>query len=210
MVRKSVRKFFWLFFTSQEQWLNKMSDEGWRLVGTTVSGYEFEECEKGKYRYKAVYIANCSKESAEEYVRALEACGYRVWFKNANLNYSTGKVEYRPWAEEGGRIATEKTTLHKELLIIEKENDGTAFSLCATFEQRYESYSRLRLWGIIGLIVMLVLAIAGKSIMCGILAVLPLVWTVLFHSEIEKLKREVSEQKTTAFEEKETVVHAGK
>ena len=209
-MRKRVNKFFWLFLTSQEQWLNKMSDEGWRLVGTTVSGYEFEECEKGKYRYKAVYIANCSKESAEEYVRALEACGYRVWFKNANLNYSAGKAEYRPCAEEGGRIATEQTTLHKELLIIEKENDGTAFSLCATFEQRYEAYSRLRLWGIIGLIVMLVLAIAGKSIMWGILAVLPLVWTVLFHSEIRKLKKEISEQRTTAFEEKETVVHTGK
>jgi len=200
-VRKSVNKFFWLFLTSQEQWLNKMSDEGWRLVGTTVSGYEFEECEKGKYRYKAVYIANCSKESAEEYVRALEACGYRVWFKNANLNYSAGKAEYRPWAEEGGRIATDKTTLHKELLIIEKENDGTAFSLCATFEQRYESYSRLRLWGIIGLILALILAIVGKSIAWGILAVLPLVWTVLFHSEIRKLKKEISEQRLAASEE---------
>ena len=200
-MRKSVNKFFWLFLTSQEQWLNKMSDEGWRLVGTTVSGYEFEECEKGKYRYKAVYIANCSKESAEEYVRALEACGYRVWFKNANLNYSAGKAEYRPWAEEGGRIATDKTTLHKELLIIEKENDGTAFSLCATFEQRYESYSRLRLWGIIGLILALILAIVGKSIAWGILAVLPLVWTVLFHSEIRKLKKEISEQRLAASEE---------
>ncbi|MBQ8547403.1 MAG: hypothetical protein IJ427_02805, partial [Lachnospiraceae bacterium] len=92
-------------------------------------------------------------------------------------------------------------TLHKELLIIEKENDGTAFSLCATFEQRYEAYSRLRLWGIIGLIVMLVLAIAGKSIMWGILAVLPLVWTVLFHSEIRKLKKEISEQRLAASEE---------
>ena len=200
-MKKSVRKFFWLFFTSQEQWLNKMSDEGWRLVGTTISGYEFEECEKGKYRYKVAYIAQRSKESAEEYVKALEVCGYRVWFKNANLNYSAGKAEYRPWAEEGGRIATDKTTLHKELLIIEKENDGTAFSLCATFEQRYESYSRLRLWGIIGLILALILAIVGKSIAWGILAVLPLVWTVLFHSEIRKLKKEISEQRLAASEE---------
>lgn len=200
-MKKSVRKFFWLFFTSQEQWLNKMSDDGWRLTGTAISEYEFEECAKGKYRYKVAYIANRSKESAEAYVKALEECGYRVWFKNANLNYSTGKVEYRPWAEEGGRVATEKTTLHKELLIIEKENDGTDFSLCATFEQRYESYCRLRLWGIIGLILMLVLAIVGKSLAWGILAVLPFVWTVLFHSEIGKLKREVSEQKQTSPEE---------
>ena len=200
-MRKSARKFFWLFFTSQEQWLNKMSDEGWRLTGTTISGYEFEECEKGKYRYKVVYIANCSKESAEAYVKALEECEYRVWFKNANLNYSTGKVEYRPWAEEGGRVATEKTTLHKELLIIEKENDGSEFALCPTFEQRYESYSRLRLWGVIGLVLALVLAIVGKSIEWGIFAFLPLMWAVLFHLEIGKFKKEVWEQKTTPFDE---------
>lgn len=200
-MKKSVRKFYWLFFTSQEQWLNRMSDEGWRLVGTTISGYEFEECEKGKYRYKVAYIANRSKESAEEYIRALEACGYRVFFKNANLNYSAGKVEYRPWAEAGGRVATEKTTLHKELLIVEKENDGTEFELCATFEQRYDSYHRMRLWGILGLLLVLVLAVAGKSIVWGILAVLPLVWTVLFHVEIGKLKKEVSERKPVSFNE---------
>ncbi len=200
-MRKSVKKFFWLFFTSQEQWLNKMSDEGWRLVGTTISEYEFEECEKGKYRYKVAYIAQRSKESAEEYVKALEACGYRVFFKNANLDYSTGKAEYRPWAEEGGRVATEKTTLHKELLVIEKENDGSEFELCVTFEQRYESYNRLRLWGIIGLILALVLAIVGKSIAWGIVAFLPLVWTALFHAEIGKLKREFLERKPVSFNE---------
>lgn len=189
-MRKSVKKFFWLFFTSQEQWLNKMADEGWRLTGTTISGYEFESCENGRYRYKVAYVANCSKETAEAYVKSLEECGYRVWFKNANLNYSTGKAEYRPWAEEGGRIATEKTTLHKELLIVEKENDGKDFDLCATFEQRYGSYNRLRMWGLIGLTVALGLTIVGKSIAWGILAVIPFVWTVLFHTEIGKLKKE--------------------
>ena len=191
-MKKSVKKFFWLFFTSQEQWLNKMADEGWRLVGTTISGYEFEECEKGKYRYKVAYIADRSKESAKEYIGALESYGYRVFFKNANLNYSAGKVEVRPWAEEGGRVATEKTTLHKELLVIEKENDGTEFSLCATFEQRYGSYSKLRLWGIIGLVTALLFAIIGKSIVWGIVVILTLVWTVLFHFEIRKLKKEAS------------------
>lgn len=190
-MRKSVKKFFWLFFTSQEQWLNKMCDEGWCLAGTTISGYEFEECEKGKYRYKVAYIANRSKESAEEYVKALEACGYRVFFKNANLNYSVGKVEYRPWAEEGGRVATDKTTLHKELLIIEKENDGTEFELCAAFGKRYDSYNRMRLWGMIGLVSAMVLAIVGKSIVWGIVAILPLVWAVLFHLEIRKLKKSI-------------------
>lgn len=189
---KSVKKFFWMFLTSQEQWLNKMSDEGWRLLGTSTSGYEFEECEQGKYRYKVAYIANRSKESAEEYKEALEACGYRVLFKNANLNYSTGKTEFRPWAEKGGRIATEKTTLHKELLIVEKENDGTEFSLCVGDEQRLYAYAKQRRWGLIGVVVSLGLAIVGKSVAWGLVAILPLVWAVLFHLEIRKLRKSIN------------------
>lgn len=190
-MKKRVKKFFWLFFTSQEQWLNKMSEEGWRLAGTAIGGYEFEACEKGRYRYKVAYIANRSKEGAEAYKKALEECGYRVLFKNAKLNYSTGKAEVRPWADEGGRVATEKTTLHKELLIIEKENDGTEFELCATFEQRYDSYNRLRMWGVIAFVVAMALAIAGKSILWRMVAVLPLGWTVLYHLEIRKLKKSI-------------------
>ena len=47
--------------------------------------------------------------------------------KNINLNYSVGKVRWRPWAEIGGRIATNTTTFNRELLIVEKENDGKPF-----------------------------------------------------------------------------------
>ena len=50
--------------------------------------------------------------------------GYSVFYKNINLNYSVGKVRWRPWAEIGGRIATNTTTFNRELLIVEKENDG--------------------------------------------------------------------------------------
>lgn len=188
-MKKRVKKFFWMFLTSQERWLNKMSAEGYRLNGTTIGGYEFEECTPDKYRYRVENITNKSKQSAEEYRKALEACGYRVFYKNANLNYSTGKAEYRPWAEKGGRIATEKTTLHKELLIIEKENDGEPFTLCTSLETRYDSYSRQRTWGIIGFVVAVALGIIGKSIVWEALAVLPLLWMILFHLEIGKLKK---------------------
>ncbi len=186
---KRVFRFFWLFMTSQEQWLNKMADNGYRLSGTTTAHYEFEECEKGKFQYSVVYVANYSKEHVEEYIKSLCACGYRVIYKNLNMDYSAGKVEIRPSAEESGRIATEETTLHKELLIIEKEKDGAEFKLCPTFEQRYNAYSKLRLWGIIGFAIAAILWVAGKSILWGIIACLPFVWAILFQLEIMKLKK---------------------
>lgn len=186
---KRVFRYFWLFMTSQEQWLNKMAADGYRLSGTTTAHYEFEECEKGKYQYCVVYVANYSKEHVEEYVRFLESYGYRVFYKNLNLNYSTGKVEVRPFAEEGGRVATRGTTLYKELLIVEKENDGTEFKQCPTYEQRYNSYKKLQLWGILGVFGAAALGLIAKSPVWGVMEVLAFVWVVLFWMEIRKLKR---------------------
>ena len=62
--------------------------------------------------------------------------GYKVFFKNINLNYSVGKVRLRPWAEMGGCIATNATTFNRELLIVEKSNDGKPFELHTSYADR--------------------------------------------------------------------------
>lgn len=128
-MRKKYYRFFWGFLDKQKKWLNKMSDKGLRLVNTGRSWYEFEDCEPGKYCYAVEFVGEKSEQSAEEYASFLEDCGYRVLFKNLNLDYSVGKVIIRPWADKGGRIATTKGSYNKELLIVEKENDGKDFEL---------------------------------------------------------------------------------
>ena len=135
-MKKTVNRYFAGAMKSQQKWLNKMSDQGWRLTGTTIMGYEFEDCEPGKYEYTVGYVGNKSKEGAEIYAGFLEDCGYRVFFKNMNLNYNVGKTVYKPWAEKGGRIATNASTLNKELLIVEKERDGKPFELHTTAGDR--------------------------------------------------------------------------
>ena len=52
-------------------------------------------------------------------VRSLEEKGYKVFYKNINLNYSIGKVRWRPFAGKYGRIATSPGNFDKELLIVE-------------------------------------------------------------------------------------------
>lgn len=135
-MKKTVNRYFAGAMKAQQRWLNKMSDKGWRLTGTTIAGYELEGCESGKYEYAVEYVGNKSKEGAESYAKFLEDCGYRVFFKNMNLNYNFGKTVYKPWAEKGGRLATNNTTLNKELLIVEKERDGRPFELHTTAEDR--------------------------------------------------------------------------
>lgn len=126
---KKCYYFFGGLLNAQENWLNKMSEKGYRLIRAGKMLYEFEECKPNEVKYCVEFIGEKSKENANDYFLFLEDMGYKVFFKNINLNYSVGKVRWRPWAEKGGRIATNATTFNRELLIVEKENDGKPFEL---------------------------------------------------------------------------------
>ena len=97
----------------QERWLNKMAHGGYRLVRTGKLLYEFETCQAGEFAYCAEFIGHMAGERAEEYCGFLKDAGYRVFYKNINLNYSLGKIRFRPWADKGGKIATDFTTFNR-------------------------------------------------------------------------------------------------
>lgn len=139
---KKIR-FFAGFMKSQAKWLNSMAEKGYRLGKTGKLEYEFEECEPGKYVYTVEYVGDKSLEEEERYKEFLEELGYRVFFKNMNLDYSVFKVTYRPWAEKGGRVSTTRSTFNKELLIVEKENDGKPFELHTESEDLADYYRRI-------------------------------------------------------------------
>lgn len=128
----------------QQKWLNKMAGKGYRLVRTTTAMYEFEPCAPGQYQYCVEFVGEKSKQGAEDYVRFLEDCGYRVFYKNINLNYAVGKVRVRPWADQGGKIATNTTTYNRELLIVEKVSDGKPFELHTTYEDKQKDCKNRR------------------------------------------------------------------
>lgn len=118
---KKCYRYFGGLLQKQEKWLNKMAEQGYRLISVDKMLYEFEECNPGHVEYRVEYVGSKAKNDSQEYFQFLEDMGYKVFFKNINLNYSVGKVRYRPWAEKGGRIATDNTTFNKELLIVERE-----------------------------------------------------------------------------------------
>lgn len=138
---KKCYRFFGGLLTAQEHWLNKMSEKGYRLIRAEKMLYEFEACKPDQVKYCVEFIAQKSKANASDYHEFLEGMGYKVFYKNINLNYSVGKVRLRPWAEKGGRIATNATTFNRELLIVEKDNDGKPFELHTSYEDK-ENYYR--------------------------------------------------------------------
>lgn len=141
--KRTCRRFFGGMLSAQERWLNRMAAEGWRLVRCGQASYEFEPSEPSAVQYAVEYVAHKSPQGVQDYKAFLEEMGCRVFYKNINWHYSVGKVKLRPWAEKGGRIAARRTTLDKELLIVEKRSNGKPFALHTTLEDRADLYREI-------------------------------------------------------------------
>lgn len=187
---KKCYRFFGGLLATQEKWLNKMSEKGYRLIRTGRLLYEFEECKPNQVKYCVEFIGEKSKSNASDYKNFLEDMGYKVFYKNINLNYSVGRVRWRPWAEKGGRIATNATTFNRELLIVEKENDGKPFELHTSYEDKADYYSNLRNPWLLLLFLFGVLGLANRSLAAVIIALFSLVPVIVYQLQIVKLKRE--------------------
>ena len=186
---KKCYRYFGGILQKQEKWLNKMARQGYRLIRADKMLYEFEKCTPGRVEYRIEYIGSKSQNDSQEYFLFLEDMGYRVFFKNINLNYSVGKVRYRPWAEKGGRIATDNTTFNKELLIIEKEKDGRPFELYTSFEDRIQYYKSLQKPYVIFAILFLLIGVLTRVLLFSLLGVIPLVPMLIYHYQVKMLKK---------------------
>ena len=188
---KKCYRYFGGLLQKQEEWLNKMAEQGHRLIRVEKMLCEFEECNPGRVEYRVEYIGSKSQNDSQEYVQFLEDMGYKVFFKNINLNYSIGKVRYRPWAEKGGRIATNNTTFNKELLIVEKEKDGKPFELHTSFEDKIQYYESLRKPYVIYFLLFLLTGVLTKVPLFSFLGLIPFVPALIYHHQVRTLKREV-------------------
>ncbi len=141
---KKLYRYFCGFIDCQENWLNEMASKGYRLVKTGRLLYEFEKCESSQYQYCIDFVADKSYSKMLEYKSFLEDMGYSVMTKNINLNYSVGKIKIRPYGKGAGKIATSPGSYNKELLIVEKSNNGKPFELHTTAEDKICYYRPIR------------------------------------------------------------------
>ena len=103
-------------------------------------------------------------------------------------------MRLRPWAEKGGRIATNATTFNRELLIVEKKNDGEPFELHTSYEDKARYYANLRSPWLLILILFGAFGIAQRSILFLILAALSLIPVLIYQVNIMKIKSEAKTQ----------------
>ena len=191
---KKCYRFFGGLLNTQEKWLNKMSEKGYRLVRTGKLLYEFEKCKPDEVTYCVEFIGEKSKESSIDYANFLEDMGYKVCFKNINLNDSVGKVRWRPWAERGGRIATNTTTFNREILIAEKTNDGKPFELHTSYDDQEKYYRNLRNPWLSLLLMFALFAVTKQSIIFGIFALVSVIPGSIYQIQIMKIRKEAKTQ----------------
>lgn len=187
---KRMYRFFGGLLSLQEKWLNKMAANGYRLIRTGKVLYEFEECDSGQYQYRIDFVGHGSKKQVNDYVQFLESLGYQVFFKNINLNYSIGKVRWRPWAKGMGQIATTFTTYNRELLIVEKEHNGKAFELHTTYEDKRNYYKELRRPWLFPLLLSVFTGVVTHTWGWGIFAGMSSIPLLVYQNELAKLKKQ--------------------
>lgn len=149
---RTVFRYFFDFLDGQEKWLNSMAARGYRLKKCGKLSYTFEECMPNKYEYAIEFVGDKSYSKAREYRDFLESLGYRSFTKNINLNFSYGKLRWRPYAKGMGQIAASPGGFNRELLILEKTRDGKPFDLHTDICDKlriYRSVRRAYAWAVL-------------------------------------------------------------
>lgn len=187
-MRKKYYRFFGGLLSLQESWLNKMADKGFRLIRTEKLLYEFEECKSCHVKYCVEFIAPKSMDKSRDYYDFLEDMGYRLFYKNINLNYAIGKLRWRPWGEKGGHIATDATTFNRELLIVEKTDDGKPFELHTSYEDKEKYYRNLRNPWLTIFLMTTIFTVISSSVIFGMISVMSLICVLIYQGYIMKNK----------------------
>jgi len=141
---KTVLRYFFDFIGGQEKWLNRMASKGYRLKKCGKMTYVFENCRPDEYEYAVEFVADKSYSKSKDYRQFLESMGLRAFTKNINLNFSIGKIRWRPYAKGMGQIAASPGGYNKELLIVEKKRDGKPFELHTDLDDLITSYRAFR------------------------------------------------------------------
>lgn len=138
-------RFFLDPILGQEKWLNEMASKGFRLVRLSNWGYFFEECAPKEYTYIVDIVADKSKREASEYIDFLEELGLVVFKKNINYGkLSLGYGRMRFYGKKGISFGTAPGNVNKELLIIEKKNDGLELNTYSSVTEKITFYENVQ------------------------------------------------------------------
>lgn len=193
---KKIR-FFLDPISGIKPWLNKMSDQGYRLVEVNNFIYEFEES-KIKHYYETQFIGNNSFRDNNKYIEMLKDAGKNIFRAPINQgNITLGKLRFRPLAEGDGKFANTFMDYNKEILIVESTTKEELLTDYVSLASQYKKNRNGYLQGLIILVILLLFAIkklmdnaGSKEIIAFTIVSLVFIWilsiTVKNHRNYKK------------------------
>ncbi|ATW26706.1 DUF2812 domain-containing protein [Candidatus Formimonas warabiya] len=108
---------------AEEEWLQKMSSEGWALKKFFLGFYTFEPCEPGEYNYQIDLLDNWSGNKAD-YASFMEDLGVEVidqWWRWVYLRKKAVDGPFEMYTDVNSKIALYSKILNffKIFLVIE-------------------------------------------------------------------------------------------
>lgn len=116
-----------------------------KLSGAGRFIYEFKKCKPNQYQYAVDYIGNKSNIQRKEYESFLDDIDINYYEMPLNIwQFSIGRVKFRSYANRGGKIATSSGMINRELLILERENNGKPFNIYSNVKDKIMSLKERR------------------------------------------------------------------
>lgn len=148
-------RYFFGFIELEKKWLNEMACKGWRLEKVSYHNYEFIKSSE-KFNYDIDILWDKSVDEIDEYVNFLHEMGHRTFRDGLNLNFSLAKAKYRAGRNILGHFDTNRGNLNRELLIVEKENEISLYTLKDDLYLYYKNRRNMYLFpALLGIIAML-------------------------------------------------------
>ncbi len=150
-----------------ERWLNRMCSRGYRLSWPGKLSSEFVACAPNSHEISVKFLVEMSQEHRDDHRRAWEEMGYQVWFLRVlhpiavlrGLRFRfNGNIVF--WRDD---TLPEWPEMHREIVILQKRNDGAPFQYRGAIEDTacfLHRYGSVWYWtfGFVGL-----LAVFGGS-----------------------------------------------
>jgi len=153
-----------------------MAEKGYRLVEVSTFGYRFERCLKSEYIYEVIYRGYRRKEVSIPYINRLLDSGYNVFIKGLNRTMSSEKLKLKHGLGEVYNPKFSPRDGYKDVLIIEKKNDGKTFEWISPKDNNLRDLKYMRAIALgltILFIVLFFLAMTSeKTALAGIFAIL--------------------------------------
>lgn len=116
-------KFFTDPLEEMKPWINEIARQGYRLVSVNNFIFKFEETEE-KYYYDTEFLGGNPSKENREYIEMLLASHYKTFIVPLNQGQvAFGKVRFKPFSKNTGKIATAFGNFGKEILIVESEEE---------------------------------------------------------------------------------------